>query len=213
MSPSTKLRYGTIGDRLGYLWVPTFSGSGWDVEIDDALARLGEPDALIIDIRNNGGGNNDVARRIAGRFADRERIVAYSRFRNGPGHSDLTGYYPTSVSPLGARRFNRPVYVLTSRRNFSSAEDFVLAMRAQPMVTVVGDSTGGGAGYPMVRELPNGWFFRLSEGVAYTAEREEFEETGLVPDVFVRQAPGVTASDQVLERACELAGVPRCRRQ
>jgi C-terminal processing protease CtpA/Prc len=77
------------------------------------------------------------------------------------------------------------VVVLTNRIVYSSAEDFVLAMRALPTVTTMGDSTGGASGRPMTRELPNGWTYSLSTWVEYTRDRRVFENIGLAPDVYV----------------------------
>lgn len=171
---------------IGYLWISSFTGNGWGSEIDTVLASLGDVRALIIDVRNNGGGDSENAREIAARFADRERTFGYTRYRNGPRHSDFTDYIPQTIAPGGAHHFAGPVIVLTNRAVYSAAEEFVLAMRVLPSVTVLGDTTGGASGNPLVRELPNGWTYQISQWIEYTPERTTFEEVGLAPDVVVQ---------------------------
>ena len=101
--------------------------------------------ALVVDVRDNPGGNYVLAAAIAGRFADRSRTFGYIRRRNGPHHDDFTGYIGETVEPSGVH-FGGRTFVLTNRRSFSSAEDFVLAMRSITGVMVVGDTTGGATG-------------------------------------------------------------------
>jgi C-terminal processing protease CtpA/Prc len=99
------------------------------------------------------------------------------------------------------------VYVLTNRRSVSSAEDFVLAMTSLPSTTVVGDTTAGASGGPIVRDLPNGWTYQLSEWIEYTRDKQTFEGHGLAPTVVVKAS--VTdlehSVDAVLEQALTLA--------
>src|SRR5439155_20956064 len=76
--------------------------------------------------------------------------------------------------------------MLTNRKSVTTAERFVLAMRALPGVTIVGDSTEGGAGNPVTRELPSGWAYRFPFMTWYEPDGTRFEEMGLTPDLWVR---------------------------
>ena len=209
LSTSGHVRSGTTAANVGYLRIANFAGGPWESEVDDALERLsaGGVRTLIVDVRDNGGGQYKLAASIAGRFADRTRTFGYLRYRNGRGHGDFTNFIAETVSPAGPRQFNGRVYVLTNRRALSSAEDFVLAMRVLPTVTVVGDTTGGASGGPIVRELPNGWTYQLSEWIEYTTTHQMFEGIGLAPDVVVKAtlADHDHDVDAALERAIALA--------
>lgn len=197
------LRYGMATPTIGYVYIADFSGRDWDAEMDEALEGLGSARSLVIDVRNNAGGTYDLAAAVAGRFADRSRVFGYIRRRNGPGHADFTDYTPETVSPVGTRHFPGPVTVLANRRSFSTAENFVLAMKAQPSVTIVGDTTAGASGAPIVRELPNGWTYQLSEWIEYTPARKIFEGVGIAPNIVVRPTArdAQQGIDSVLERA------------
>jgi hypothetical protein len=195
---------GIVAPGVGYVRIASFVGDGWAAEMDDALARLGGVKTVIVDVRNNSGGSKVVATKVAGRFADRKRTFGYVRLRNGPGHDDFSADIEETVEPEGSRRHSGSVVVLSNRGCMSAAEDFILAMRALPTTTVVGDTTVGASGGPLVRELANGWTYQMSQWVAYTADHKIFEGIGLAPDVAVR-AGGNIATDLQLERAIELA--------
>ena len=145
---------------------------------------------MVIDVRNNNGGNRTLALDIAGRFTDRSRTFGYIRIRNGPGHGDFSDFLPADVVPRGPRQFTGQVYVLSNRHDFSSAEDFVLAMRGTGSAKIVGDTTAGVTGGPIVRELANGWTYELSQWIEYTVDKKPFEGIGLAPDIVAKSERG-----------------------
>ncbi len=95
--------------------------------------------------------------------------------------------------------------VLTNRGTFSAAESFVTAMAVLPDVLTVGDTTGGGAGNPIRRELPNGWTYRIPRAISSTIDGFYYEETGLPPDIPLGDADAALAQgrDLILERAIQ----------
>jgi hypothetical protein len=202
-APNGHMAFGHAAPDVGYVWILHFSRDGFDVDIDTALARLADVSALVIDVRDNPGGELFNAVTVAGRFADGDRTYGFKRFRDGPAHDDLSPPEGQVVSPMGPRRFSGPVAVLTNRTSGSAAEAFVLAMRALPNVTVVGDSTAGASGTPLLRELPNGWLYRFPISIWYDAAHVPYEEIGLVPDIWVRGSSEELADrrDAVLDTA------------
>ena len=204
---SSGLDYGLVTPTVGYIRFQLFEGSDISSELDTALAQLGSVSALIIDVRHNGGGLIESATAIAGRFAEHATTVAYVRYRNGPAHSDCTAPIAQTVAPAGSRHFAGKIYVLTDRNTYSAAELFVLSMRALGRTTVVGDTTGGEAGSPLVRELQNGWTYQFPESIEYTLDGRVFEDIGLPPDVPVQNTSAEINRlvDAQLERAIALA--------
>ena len=85
---------------------------------------------------------------------------------------------------------------------------FVLAMQVMPHVTVIGDTTGGGVGNPIYRELPNGWTYRLSTKIQADARGRVIEATGVFPHIPVRTtvADSAAGTDRILEKAIEVLG-------
>ena len=202
-SVGSRMRAGLLAPGVGYLYVRDFMGSGWVPEFDAMLAHVAHVAVLVIDVRDNGGGTTDNSTPIAGRFFRSKEPYCYVRYRDGPGHGDLTGFIPQYVAPAGDLRFDGDVIVLTNGRDVSTAEDFVLAMRARENVLVYGAPTAGGYGNPLTRELPNGWTYRLPMWVQYDRDRVLLRENeGLVPDVFVQttREDSLAGRDPVIAR-------------
>jgi hypothetical protein len=198
---SGSLVFGRLTPEVGYIRLASFSATGWAGDVEHALKKL-RSSGLIVDLRDNMGGDRATALSIASLFADRSRTFGYLRYRNGTSHDALTAFERERIAPIGVRRFAGPVYLLTNRRVLSSAEEFVLAMRTLPNVTVVGDTSGGASGGPVMRSLPNGWTYQYSRWVEYTAAGRIFQETGIAPDLVV--APGDARGDATLEKARDL---------
>lgn len=198
------IEYGQVNQRnIGYILIKSFGGAREDYEqIDRILEELRWKEGLVIDVRSNGGGSTTNSQLIASRFADKERHYIKIKYKNGPGRNDFTDWNDRTVVPQG-KGYTKPVVVLTNRKTYSSSEDFVLAMRLFPNVTVVGDTTGGGSGNPILRELPNGWTFRLSSWIAADPDGTTFEGIGLAPDIVQYNFPqdSVELRDRILRQA------------
>lgn len=192
--------WATLRDGMGYLRIPTFGLPGVGEGVDVALAELAPIESLVIDVRSNGGGSDTEAEAAAGRFLDRSAVYRRVRYKNGPGHEDFGPELATTVEPRGAERFAGPVVVLQNRGVFSAAEDFVLAMRTRANTTFVGDTTGGGSGNPIARELPNGWLLLVPRWRQTTAEGDVYEGVGLAPDLFASAPNSGLGEDRILER-------------
>lgn len=190
--------------EFGYIWVGDFT-SDRSSQLERAVRELRNKSGLIIDVRNNGGGSGETVRDFAGLFADRRVHYMDIRYRNGPEHDDFSAPAARYVEPRSAR-FDGPVAILTNRRAFSAAEGLVLAARQMPDATVIGDTTGGGAGSTIVRELPNGWLVRLSHSIGTDPVGRTWEGVGLAPDRWVVQTEGDVAAGRapVLDAAVEV---------
>ena len=203
---NTVLTWGELDDGLAYIHINSFSkGKDYYKRIDKILTEYAAKTALIIDVRSNGGGNSDNAEIIASRFMDQKRLYCYTRRKAGPGHDDLDDFEAVYLNPQGSHRLLKPVVVLTNRGSFSATERFVFAMRVSPNVTIMGDTTGGGIGNPVFRELPNGMIYRLPRVAYYSEQKELFEGIGIAPDVFVENTESDVAvkRDTILETAIQ----------
>ena len=200
-SADGRLQFGKLTDDIGYIHITDFGGENWPF-IDEVGPALATSQALIIDVRDNPGGNDANGRMIAGHFADQRRLFRTFRTRNGPGHADFGAPVADFIDPSGAH-FPGPVAVLTNRRVVSSAEGFVLMMRVLPQAVVVGDTTAGASANPRAVTLPNGWTAMVSTWWVQTPDGETFEDVGLAPDVPVKLTPADQAAgrDTALERA------------
>lgn len=156
------LKYRILDDNIGYVYCGSFADGIGEGNLDEVLAHLMLCRALIVDVRNNSGGNLTTAERLAGRFVEKNTLVGYMSHKTGPGHNDFSQPAEQWLEPSSRLRWHKPVCVLTNRKVYSAANEFVKYMKTLPRVAVVGDRTGGGGGMPMTSSLPNGWTVRFS---------------------------------------------------
>lgn len=170
--------------NVGYLSLRGFNDpNGAEETIAAAMNFLGNTDALIIDLRRNGGGSPAMVALISSYLFGEKPVHLNSLYwREG----NRTDDFWTKEKVLGKRFADKDVYVLTSNRTFSAAEEFSYNLKNLKRATIVGEVTGGGAN-------PGG-MFRITEhfGVFVPTGRAinpisktNWEGTGVKPDVEV----------------------------
>ncbi len=178
------LDYRILDDNIGYVRYESFSSPIGEGNLDEVLFHFMLCQGIIIDIRNNGGGDLTNAELLAARFCHEKTLVGYTQHKTGPGHHDFSEMEPHYLEPSANMRWRKPVVVLTNRHVYSAANEFTMYMKALPQVTVVGDHTGGGAGMPFSSSLPCGWVVRFSAVPNYDANYQS-TEFGIAPDYQV----------------------------
>lgn len=124
-----------LDDGIGYIVIRSFADSEVIAAFDRALFKLRDTQSLIIDVRQNGGGDTAVARPIMGRFISEKKPYARMRRREGVGLSEP---WTEFVKNRGPFTYRAPVIVLTSRWSASMAEGFPMGMRAIGRGLIVG---------------------------------------------------------------------------
>lgn len=202
---SSGLTYQILENNIGYLYCSSFSNGIGDGNLDQTLNRLAICDGLIIDVRNNGGGNLTTAQKLAARFTNQKTLVGYMTHKTGKGHSDFSNPYPVYIEPSNGIRWQKRAVVLTNRRSFSATNDFVNSMKQFPLITIVGDKTGGGSGLPFTSEIPCGWSIRFSASPMLDPQMNQIE-FGINPDVKVDMTSEdmQKGKDTMIEIACKL---------
>lgn len=198
-------------DSIAYIRIDTFSTSAFEgisqAEVDDLFFQYNVASAMIVDIRPNNGGNENIAMEFASHFTSAELVYGYTEIRNGPEHWEFDPIETKSLEPCTQNRFDGPVACLVGQRCLSSAEWFTLMMRACPNVTLIGDTTRGGSGFPREFELDNGVHYTVPRWIAYTDELIEFEDVGIDPDIWIPADESSDASyDYVVEMAISWLG-------
>lgn len=202
---SSGLTYQILENNIGYIYCESFSDGIGDGNLDQTLNRLAICDGLILDVRNNGGGNLTTAQKLASRFTNEKVLVGYMCHKKGPGHTDFSEPKPVFLEPSDGIRWQKKVVVLTNRRSYSATNDFVNSMKLLPHVTILGDKTGGGSGLPFSSELPNGWSIRFSASPMFDPEMNQLE-FGIAPDrkVDMISEDMRKGKDTMIELACDL---------
>ena len=180
---------------VGYIRFDQFShGEEAFATAASAMDFVANSNAVIIDLRHNGGGSASMIRFICGYlFEEETHLINWDiRAENKTVQSYSADYVP------GRRLLEQPVYVLTSGNTFSAAEEFTFDLKNLERATVVGDTTGGGghtvAGYVFDFD---GFriMMRVPYGRAYNPENNEgWEGVGVIPHIAV-------PAEQALEAA------------
>ena len=190
-------------DSIGYVRFRAFTGSVSDKQLNFIFNRFQNTHAMVLDLRENGGGAVTDVFKLLSCFVDQRTLVNYSRIRNGAGHQDFTEPEPVFVEPRDSLSYLKPVAILTDRGTYSSGSFTCLATKALENVILVGDTTGGGLGLPNGGQLPNGWTYRFSITQALTLDLDPSFENGVPPDVFAQFDWGNLQKDEVLEKAID----------
>ncbi|MBA3647499.1 MAG: S41 family peptidase [Chitinophagales bacterium] len=194
----------TLGVRIGYIRYSSFSRTVSNYDIDFVINRFKGLNGVIIDVRNNGGGDVSNIFPLANRFFDTTRLGYTSQLKTGPGQNDFGDNENVYFGPVDAYHFTNRIAVLSNRNSFSATSLFCTAMKSLPYVKMVGDSTGGGMGAPNGGELPNGWTYRFSVSRALAPDGSNWE-SGVPADILVDLDPTLEQQgyDSIIERAIQ----------
>ena len=159
---------------------------------------LGNTDAIIFDLRKNGGGNPAMVALICSYLFGAEPVHLNSlHWREGKG--ERVEEFWTRKEVAGKRYTGKDVYVLTSNYTFSGAEEFTYNLKNLKRATIVGETTGGGANPGGGNRLSKHFGAFIPRGRAVSPiTKTNWEGTGVEPDVKV-------PADQALRTAQVLA--------
>jgi C-terminal processing protease CtpA/Prc len=175
--------------NIGYLKLDEFEDAAAGGErVNGAMAFLADTQAMIIDLRENRGGTPGMVQLIASYFFDGDLPVHLNDLawrQIGRRTEDLTQWWTLSYVP-GRRYLEREVYILTSHRSFSAAEEFAYDLQAQKRATLVGETTAGGANPGGSRRLSDHYWAYIPTGHAINpVTGTNWEGKGVEPDVKV----------------------------
>jgi Peptidase family S41 len=191
---------GRMGE-IGYAFVGAWAKEGFQ-DVEAALDKLADTKALILDVRANGGGDELLARRIAGRFAAKPVAYGLAQARDPtlPGNGFLDPI-EKRLEPVG-KPDTRKVVVLQGPCCVSSTEWFLLMMGALENVTTVGLPSRGATGNPQPFALFPGVTVRVPTQKGLTLDGRMIEGNGVPPDEEVGR--GEEGKDAALDRALDL---------
>lgn len=179
--------------NVGYLELRSFQPPMFAGETAAAAMNfLANTDALIIDLRKNGGGTPEMVQLLCSYLFGNETVHLNDLY-NRP-HDETRQFWTLPYVP-GRRYVDKDVYVLTSSYTFSGAEEFTYNLKNLKRVTIVGETTGGGANPGGLARVGEHFELFVSTGRAINpVTKTNWEGTGVEPDVKVSEERALTAA-------------------
>ena len=184
-----------LEDNIAYFDMRYFGGGEESIaQIDALMKQLKFADALIIDMRQNGGGSIRTVQYLSSYFFKEDFLLSsiYTRATN-----ETEELWTVEVN--GKRLLEVPIFILTSERTFSGGEDFSYTLQNHGRATVIGTPTRGGAHPTRSHNLTGGYRLRVPYARSiHPVTKSNWEGTGIIPNVPIED-------DKALDKARTLA--------
>jgi C-terminal processing protease CtpA/Prc len=211
------LEFNWMPGNTAYLALNSFDNAKILEKFQEVLPELYKAEKLIIDLRDNGGGNTGIGREILQYFTgdsilygsrSRSRmhiptLKAWGRWTGEKDTLDNEGakrtylafrdelYHDFPYSPdtlnLKEKRIIVPTALLISNNTASAAEDFLIYAHNQPHMVKIGEPTFGSTGQPLAFELPGNAYARICTKQDTYPDGLEFVGLGIQPDILVKK--------------------------
>ncbi|MDD4801818.1 MAG: S41 family peptidase [Syntrophomonas sp.] len=191
--PSVEEKVINESPLLGYIKLNQFHAHSAQ-EIVKSLNSLEEKKikGLILDLRDNGGGDFDAALAIADIFLDNKEVVSVKDADD-----------KETVHKAGANSYAAPLLVLVNKNSASASEILAGALQDNERAVLVGEKTFGKGLVQRVYRLPNGGALKLTTSKYFTPQGTDINQIGITPDYLVTK-DDKTINDEQLTRAIEL---------
>ncbi|WP_276866384.1 S41 family peptidase [Bacteroides heparinolyticus] len=203
--------YKTLNGNVGLLKINSFMGNSFKKDFDVLYQSIKKTDALIIDLRDNMGGNSGNADYIIrhlsstpvkmGNWSSRMYIAAHGSWGYPQEWYMET---PDDLVPVNEENvYTKPVVLLVNAVTFSSAENFCVAFRSTKKGKIIGTPTGGSTGNPIHIELGYGINALICTKNEWDADGNRFIGIGIKPDIEVKEKIDmfIKGKDVVIEEA------------
>lgn len=198
-----------LDKNIGYLALNTFNSDQVVPFFESHFEDISKTNGLIIDLRNNGGGNGSFGFEILGQLVEKPFMQPKSIYRSYSPTGRAWGS-PLEVKeeaydwkPYKGRFFSKPIVLLIGPSTYSAAEDFTVAFRQANRGLIMGETTGGSTGQPYFFRLPGGGYGWVCTKRDLFIDGTEFVGRGIRPDVEIKRslADLRKGKDNVVEEA------------
>jgi len=191
--------WAVVDNDIGYIRLKSFAVAS-ALEIDAALQKLQEKGvkALLLDIRNNGGGIVGSSFEVASRFLDNGKVITVISIRGGKKEE---------IKVKDSKKTPMPVVLLVNGYSCSASEILAGAFRDSKEITLVGSTTFGKGVGQKVHDLPDGAALKLTTFQFLTPLGSKIHKKGVAPNVTVTMDPSRVGlkNDIQLEKAISVA--------
>lgn len=217
VTPDLSLKFETLPGNIGLLKIPSFQTNNFNMETFSDLfdQQILNTNGLIIDIRDNTGGNSQIGDIIMMTLATDtipqapwetpKYEAAYAAWGRNWNRTTIESdpLIPFFINhPSEMPKYDKPIVLLINSSTFSAAEDFTILFKNANRGKVIGTLTAGSTGQPIFIDLGWGYYGRICTRHERLADGTEFMGVGIQPDIFVEENESVIfGKDNVVEEA------------
>lgn len=203
--------------EIAYIKVPGFSRSEYEKSAIELVDQFSAAKCLIVDVRGNRGGStplllaDKLQNKPYGYGAEISPMNMAMSLARGPrgmrDFSDMSTYTTWPTSTPGEESYGGHLIALADRVTESAAEDFLMLLKSNGRAVIVGETTAGSTGQPMMQRFDNGIGFSIGAVRASMPDGSPFEGVGIKPDVeiLLTREDLYEDRDPVLLRAVDMA--------
>lgn len=220
VNPDMTIQFDSLPGNIGLLRIPSFRNEYFDIKAfgDMYEKKIVPTEGLIIDIRDNTGGNSQIGEIIMmllandtipqGSWDTPAYEAAYASWgRKWTCKTEKSdSIVPFSISHPGEiPRYDKPMILLVNAVTFSAAENFAALFKDAKRGKIIGTPTGGSTGNPISFDLGWGYYGKICTRHERLADGTDFIGVGIQPDIIVEETESViTGKDNVVEEALRL---------
>lgn len=207
------LQFSLIENNIGILTIRNFSGN-FIQQFDAIYPKILQAKALIIDIRDNSGGNSGYADYLIrhfcnqpirrGRWSSRSYVATLGSW-GYPQQWHMEDQHP--LQPVDDKEiYDKPIVMLVNASTFSSAENLCVTFKGARRGKIIGTPTAGSTGNPIFVDLGYDIFAAICTRNEWDADGNEFNGKGIAPDITVEEDPEafLNGNDNVVDAALEI---------
>ncbi|QKJ32513.1 hypothetical protein HQ865_23040 [Mucilaginibacter mali] len=213
VAPLPAMEYKEL-NGIGYLAIHNFEDDKIVKQFDSLFTQVQKTKGLVIDIRDNGGGDSGIGNQILAYLTDKQfdlfshSQVTFNALNKAPGQPEpnMLGNGVAIEYPNKKHYYNKPVTLLINAATFSAAEDFAVAFDAMKRGSIIGQPSGGSTGQPLRLTLPGGGTARYCARRETYPDGKEFVGVGVIPQIVVEKNINdvYNGTDSVLKKALEV---------
>ena len=186
------VNYIQLGNNIGYVSINSFGNDEVLTNFDSVFYYIEKNEALIIDLRDNGGGNGRIGWAILAYFTDKPfeifkwKTRMYRPIWRAWGRKEeVYEEQPAQEAADETTYYSKPVVLLTRPRTGSMAENFCMGFRIMNRGKIIGGPTAGSSGTPLVFSMPGGGSAKVVTTRGMYPDGKEFIGIGIEPDILV----------------------------